>query len=163
MSGRVQALTDLEFDLEAIKESVRPNVDGDVYDSTAGFWLISRHYPHIRTILSPDAIHHGPIRDSLDPEEEQINERVHWSVLKKRGRPCGVFGVPNTAYNPPNLPATIPLDKIAAITPEELALSPQVLPGDANAQRTRSEPRPNQLAFGEDHETSNKEQKDRDS
>jgi hypothetical protein len=71
--SRVKALTDLEFDLEAIKESVSPNVDGDVYDSTAGFWLISRHYPHIRTILSPDAIHHGPMRDSHDPEEEQIN------------------------------------------------------------------------------------------
>jgi hypothetical protein len=43
------------------------------------------------------------------------------------------------------------------------ALRGRVLPGDANAQRTRSEPRPNQLASGEDHETSNKEQKDRDS
>ncbi len=130
MIARVQALTGLEFDLEAIKESVSPNVDGEVYDSTAGLWPISRHCPNLRTILSPDAIHHGSIRDSNEPEEEHINERVHWSVLAKRRRPCTIFGVPNTAYNPTNLPTTIPLDRIAVKTPEEQALTPnRAVPG----------------------------------
>jgi uncharacterized protein (DUF2235 family) len=122
MIARVQALTGLEFDVQAIKASIKPNIDGEVYDSTEGIWLISRHFPHVRTILSPDAIHHGYFTNTHNPQEEHINEKVHWSVLAKRGRPCTVFGVPNTPYDPPNLPATIPTDRIAAITPEEQAL-----------------------------------------
>jgi uncharacterized protein (DUF2235 family) len=123
MIARVQALTGLEFDVEAIKASVDPNIDGEVYDSTAGLPL-SRRWPHIRKILSSVAIQHGYFRDRNQPEEMHINERVHWSVQEKRGRPCTVFGVPNTAYNPPNLPppAAIPPDRIAAKTPEEQAL-----------------------------------------
>jgi T6SS, Phospholipase effector Tle1-like, catalytic domain len=121
MIARVQALTGLKFDVDAVRNSVSPNVDGEVYDSTAGL-PFSRRWPHIRTILSSVAIHHGYCRDRNQPEEMHINERVHWSVLQKRGRPCTVFGVPNTAYNPPNLPTTIPADGIAAITPEEHAL-----------------------------------------
>jgi hypothetical protein len=121
MISRVQAPTGLEFDMDAVRKSVNPNVDGEVYDSTAG-WLVSRRYPYIRVILSPDAIHHGYFRSTNEPQEEHINEKVHWSVLKKRGKPCTVFGAPNTVYNPPNLPAAIPSDRIAAITPEEQAL-----------------------------------------
>jgi hypothetical protein len=86
MIARVKALTGLGFDVEAIKAAVNPNIDGEVYDSLEGS-PVSRHSPHIRTILSPDAIHHGPIRDSNEPGEERINERVHWSAQKKRGRP----------------------------------------------------------------------------
>jgi uncharacterized protein (DUF2235 family) len=124
MIARAQALTGLEFDVAAIQATIKPNIDGEVYDSTAGIWQISRHFPHVRTILSPDAIHHGYFFNTTEPEEEHINEKVHWSVLEKRGRPCTVFGVPNTPYDPLNLPppATIPSHRIAAKTLEEQAL-----------------------------------------
>ena len=57
-----------------------------------------------------------------NPKKEHINERVHWSVMQKRGRPCTVFGIPGTPYTPENLPATIRPDQIAEVTPEEQAL-----------------------------------------
>jgi len=75
-------------------------------------------------VLSPDAIEHGAFTNTANPAEEHINERIHWTVTKKLGRPCTYFGVPNTPYKPPNVAASIPPDKIAAITPEEQALWP---------------------------------------
>jgi hypothetical protein len=59
------------------------------------------------------AIHHGYLINSKDPTQEHINERVHWSVLEKRRR---------GNYAPKNLPADIPLEKIATITEEERVL-----------------------------------------
>jgi uncharacterized protein (DUF2235 family) len=119
MIARMEALTGLEFDWQATRASTKPNIDGEVYDSTRGIWQISHHFPHVRAVLSPDAIHHGYMTNTPEPAEENINEKVHWSVLQKRERPCTFFGVPNTPYNPPNLPATIPAGVIALRTPEE--------------------------------------------
>jgi hypothetical protein len=70
-------------------------------------------FPHYRAILSPVAIHHGYFSNSKDPREEHINERVRWSVIAKHK---GIL------YNPPNLPAPVPFDKIAAITEQERML-----------------------------------------
>ena len=53
---------------------------------------------------------------------EHINERIHWSVLKKLGQPCTMLGRPNTPYKPSNVPVNIPPDKVAAITREEQAI-----------------------------------------
>ncbi|MGC2223054.1 MAG: DUF2235 domain-containing protein, partial [Methylocella sp.] len=121
--ARVQVLTGLEFDTAAVKASMKPNIDGEVVNSSQG-WLISQLLPYKRTILSPDAIHHGIFFNTRNPAEERINERVHWSVLAKRGRPCTYYGKPNTPYAPPNLPSNIPAQKVATITPEERALLP---------------------------------------
>jgi len=74
---------------------------------------IDHYFPHYRAILSPVAIHHGYLTNSEDPNEEHINERVHWSVIVKRK------GNPTPPYNPRNLPGDIPPDKIAEITDEE--------------------------------------------
>src|SRR6266536_2257492 len=51
MIARVQALTGLEFDVDAVRDSVSPNVDGEVYDSTAGLPL-SHRWPYIRKLSS---------------------------------------------------------------------------------------------------------------
>ena len=64
------------------------------------------------------AIHHGYIFNSAAPDEENINERVHWSAIAKRGSGA------TPLYNPPNLPRQIPPEKIAAITDEEQDLLP---------------------------------------
>ena len=121
MIARIQALTNLAFDLEAVRVlALQANVDGEVYDSTRG-WPIDHLWPHLRKVLSPDAIEHGLVGSELDPLKEHINERAHWSALQKRGRLCTIFGVKDVSYDPPNLPETIQADKIAIITTEERA------------------------------------------
>lgn len=121
MIARVTALTGLEFDAGNIKARLKPDTDGTVYDSSKG-WPIDEYLPHLRVVLSPDAIDHGYLRNTPNPGEIHINERVHWTVMKKLGRPCTINGVAGTAYRPANLPATIPPGRIAAITAEEQAL-----------------------------------------
>ena len=127
MIARMQALTGLEFDIARVKAVTKPNVDGEVVDSSKG-WFIDETFPHGRVMLSPDAIEHGLFTNTANPDEEHVNERVHWSVMKKLGRSCTVFGVPNTPYRPVNLPAAIRPDQIADITPEEQALLPAPAP-----------------------------------
>jgi uncharacterized protein (DUF2235 family) len=118
MIARIQALTGLGFDLGAVKAvAARANIDGEVYDSTIG-WPIDHLWPHLRTILSPDAIMHGAFMSTADSSREHINERVHWSAIEKRGRECVVFGK-RAAYGPLNLPTEIDGVKIAQITPGE--------------------------------------------
>jgi hypothetical protein len=113
--ARVQALTKLEFDVEAVKADTRPNIGGGVVDSTVG-WPLDHAFPHYRKMLSPNAIHHGYLTNSENLREETINERVHWSVIDKhRARTT-------PAYKPPNLPANIPNDRIASVTAEEREL-----------------------------------------
>ena len=116
MIARVQALTGLEFDAQAVKSNTKPNVGAAVENSTEGIWLLDHYFPHYRVILSPVAIHHGYLTNSEDLNEENINERVHWSVIEK-GR---INKKP--LYNPRNLPSDIPARKIAAITDEERGL-----------------------------------------
>jgi uncharacterized protein (DUF2235 family) len=119
MIARIQALTSLAFDLKAVRVvGLQANVDGEVYDSTRG-WPIDHLWPHLRKVLSPDAIEHGLVRSELNPLKEHINERVHWSALRKRGRRCTIFGVKDVPYEPTNLPESIPADKIVNITTEE--------------------------------------------
>jgi uncharacterized protein (DUF2235 family) len=123
MIARVQALTGLEFDTDAVRATTRPNIDGDVMDSTSGFWLLDHWLPHYRVMLSPDAIEHGYLSNSPNPLEQHINERIHWSPVEKRDRKCTVYGIPNTPYNPPNYPEKVPPDKVATVTPEEQRIS----------------------------------------
>jgi Uncharacterized alpha/beta hydrolase domain (DUF2235) len=123
MIARIQALTKLEFDVARVKEVTKPNLDGEVVDSSKG-WIVDQIFPHGRVILSPDAIDHGAFMNTENSDETHINERVHRSVMQKLGRPCTVFGVPNTKYAPSNLPQGIRPDQIADITPEEEALLP---------------------------------------
>jgi uncharacterized protein (DUF2235 family) len=116
MIARVQALTGLEFNVEAIRANTKPKIDGAIIDSTEG-WPLDHYFPHYRVVLSPDAIRHGYVFNSKEPDKQHINESVHWSVVAKRG------GSPPAApYNPPNLPANIPPERIAAPTSEEQAL-----------------------------------------
>ena len=79
-------------------------------------WPIDHAFPHYRTVLSPVAIRHGYVTNADDPSEVHINERVHWSVIDKRRARA------TAAYNPANLPASIPAVKIAVITDEEREL-----------------------------------------
>jgi uncharacterized protein (DUF2235 family) len=115
MIARVQALTDLEFDIAAVRANTKPNLAEAVVDSTKG-WVIDHAFPHYRTVLSPVAIQHGYFSNSEDPTEEHINERVHWSVIAKRTNAAAI------RYSPPNLLTNIRPDQIAEITDEERTL-----------------------------------------
>jgi uncharacterized protein (DUF2235 family) len=110
--ARMKALTGLEFDLAAVRAGTQCNISGAIVDSTVG-WPLDHAFPHYRKVLSPFAVHHGYLTNSDDPAEENINERVHWSVVCKRQTSA------KSPYNPPNLPSDIPIDKIAAMTSEE--------------------------------------------
>jgi uncharacterized protein (DUF2235 family) len=127
MIARIQALTGLEFDMTQVKSVTRPNVNGEVVDSSKG-WIIDTAFPHLRVILSPNAIKHGAFMNTEKPDEENVNERVHWSVMKKIGQKCSMLGVPNTPYRPSNLPTQISSEQIADITSEEQALLPGARP-----------------------------------
>ena len=115
MIARLQALTGLEFDIDAVKAGTRPNISGAIVDSTKG-WPIDHTIPHYRKILSPDAIHHGYVSNTADPSEEHINERIHCTVIAKHQEKAAPL------YDPPNLPAHIPAEKIASLTDEERQL-----------------------------------------
>jgi hypothetical protein len=124
MIARIEALTGLEFDVEAVRAMTKgANVDGEVVDSSKG-WIIDEMAPHYRIILSPDAIDHRAFANVRDPVRFHVNERVHWTTLKKRGRPCIFYGKPDTPYEPPNLPASAPPAQTATATAEEMALWP---------------------------------------
>ena len=123
MIARLQALTGLEFDTNAVKSLVRPNIDGEVVDSTKG-WPVDHLWPHYRAVLSPDAVEHGAFANTANPAEENIGERVHWSAVAKRGRPCTYLGAPHTPYVPSNMPSSMQPARIAARTSEEAALWP---------------------------------------
>jgi hypothetical protein len=115
MIARLQALTGLEFDIDAVKAGTRPNISGAIVDSTKG-WPIDHTFPHYRKILSPDAIHQGYVSNTADPSEEHINERIH--LERHRQTP----GKSSTAYAPLNLPAYIPAEKIASLTDQQQQL-----------------------------------------
>jgi hypothetical protein len=121
MIARLQALTPLEFDVQSVVANTKPNVSGAVVDSTVG-WPLDHLLPHYRKVLSPVAIDHGYIFDSENPQEEHINETVHWSVIEKRGQREMGAGSDSGLYVPPNLPLEIPPEKIAAVTNEERSL-----------------------------------------
>jgi uncharacterized protein (DUF2235 family) len=127
MIARMQVLTGLEFDVARVKAVTKPNLNGEVVDSSKS-WFIDETFPHGRVILSPDAIEHGFFLNTANPAEEHVNERVHWSIMKKLGQKCTVFGVPDTPYAPVNLPAAIRPNQVADITPEERTLLPAPVP-----------------------------------
>jgi len=121
MIARIQALTGLEFDVARVKAVTKPNPTGNIEDSAKGWW-IDQTFPHGRVILSPDAIEHGFFFNTANSDEQHVNEKVHWSVIDRRNAGSSLmFGQP-ARYAPGNLPATIPANRIAAITPEEQAL-----------------------------------------
>jgi hypothetical protein len=122
MIARIQTLTNLEFDVGSVRINTNPDLDGAIEDSSKG-WLVSGLFPYKRPILPKHAIRHGFIMNYENPDEEHIKERVHYSVIAKRGRPGTVYGVDGVLYEPPNLAITIPRQKIANITPEEKVLS----------------------------------------
>jgi uncharacterized protein (DUF2235 family) len=115
MIARAQALTALQFNVEAIGAVVRPNIGGPVIDSTVG-WPLDHAFPHDRRVLPANAICHGYVLSTEDPAAERINERVHWSAVAKR---TGQQGQP---YLPANLPSDIPPQKLAEPTAEERGL-----------------------------------------
>jgi uncharacterized protein (DUF2235 family) len=121
MIGRIKAITPLEFDVQAIRASTKPNVGGIVVDSTVG-WPLDHQFPHYRKILSPDATHHGYFGNTDDADQENINERVHWSVIEKRSARGTGSATEGAPYNPSNLPTLISAAKIAPVTEEEADL-----------------------------------------
>ena len=116
--ARIEALTGLQFDETALMNRAHPDLDGAVVDSTIG-WPIDHRWPHYRAVLSPDAIDHKAFANTTNVNDESINERVHWSAVRKVGRPCNARGNADAPYEPPNLHLPLAPEKIAPETLEE--------------------------------------------
>ncbi len=131
MIARTRFHTDLVFDDAAIGKSLAPNIDGDVPDSAAPY-PIDHNFPKSRQIFPQGAPANSLWSFSGDPDEAHVNEKVHWSVLAKLGRPCEVWGT-GTPYDPPNLKEAMGRlgqdlgGRVAPITREEEALLPPAL------------------------------------
>jgi hypothetical protein len=114
MAARLQALSGLAFDDAAMAAiGAGANWQGDIVDSTIG-WPIDHRWPRLRTMLSPDAFDADFFRDHEYPERENVNERVHWSVLER----AGAQGE-DPRYGPANLPTDVARERVAPMTPEE--------------------------------------------
>jgi hypothetical protein len=134
MIARVRALTGLGFDEKEIASLLRPDLDGEIFDSSKG-WLASKLFPYVRPMFCSGALAKGMFSSAPDESERHLNEKVHWSVLAKLGRKGRVYGE-ETVYDPPNLPAQLkapgapPRETaalVAGITPEEEAMLPASL------------------------------------
>jgi hypothetical protein len=114
MAARLQALSGLAFDDEAMAAiGAGASWQGDIVDSTIG-WPIDHRWPRLRTMLSPDAFDADFFRDREHPECENVNERVHWSVLER----AAALGE-DPRYSPANLPPDTPSARVAPLTSEE--------------------------------------------
>lgn len=132
MIARARALTGLAFDLDAVRAALKPDIDGEVVDSAKG-WAIDQTFPLSRPIFSPSALSHGYFSNAGDAAEEHVNERLHWSVLAKLGRPCRFYGKDGIRYDPPNLKEAAARlgpgfgGRIAAVTAQEEEMLPREL------------------------------------
>ena len=95
MIARTQALTGLSFDEAAIRRALKPNIDGNIPNS-AEKYPIDRNFPRSREMFPAGAPANSLVSASGDPAEEQVNEKVHWSVLAKLGRSCNIYGAANS-------------------------------------------------------------------
>jgi hypothetical protein len=143
MIARTRGLTKLGFDLAAAREALKPSIDGAIYDSSNG-WPIDTAFPRHREILAKGAVGHFAMSNANDPNEEHVNERVHWSVLAKLGRECPFYAsekpgeAPKIApYDPVNLREAMKRlgpdlgGAIAPVTPEEMEMFPDDVKGAA--------------------------------
>ena len=141
MIARTQALTGLSFDEAAIRRALKPNIDGNIPNS-AEKYPIDRNFPRSREMFPAGAPANSLVSSSGDPAEEQVNEKVHWSVLAKLGRSCNIYGA-NSRYDPPNLKEAMArlgsnlAGRVASITEEEARLLPPELVELAKASAAR--------------------------
>ena len=88
---------------------------------------------NVPTVAAEDIrFDHRAFANVPDPMRVHVGERVHRLTLAKRGRPCVVYGKPDTPYAPPNLPAAVGPAQTAAVTAEEQALWPVTPPWAAS-------------------------------
>ena len=82
MAARLQALTGLAFEDEAMATiGAGASWRGEVFDSTVG-WPVDRRWPRLRTMLSRDAFDPGFWRDAEDPN---AGERQRARALERAG------------------------------------------------------------------------------
>lgn len=106
--ARVADLTKLEFDTDLIADNFWPCAACSLYDSVPRWALFDRLLPNRRKVLSDRR------------KQEFINEKVHWSVVERRGKIGIVDETKYATYRPKNLPNVIDDDHIAHKTDREI-------------------------------------------
>jgi uncharacterized protein (DUF2235 family) len=103
----------LEFDTAFLARELNPNSAGTLYRSERG-WPISTFWPYRRPVLLADgALNVGVLWNGQNKEERHINEKVHWSMIERRGA---------ARYKPRNVTFPPSPEQIADKTPEEAAI-----------------------------------------
>src|SRR5262249_3792871 len=108
MMARVEELTGLEFDVEWVADNFWPCAACSLYNSVPGWMLLSKVIPNRRKVLSDQ-----PVRTGGGRQRQYINEKVHWSVIERRGKIGVVDETRYVTYGPKNLPKVIPDERIA--------------------------------------------------
>jgi hypothetical protein len=115
MIARVGELTSLEFKEDAIRGRVWPCSACMLYRSNRG-WPLSRLRPKIRKVLPELTIKHPIFRWKVETKTENINERVHWSLIERQSLPeTLVDGLKGQKYSPRAI-KNIPDDRVAERT-----------------------------------------------
>ena len=118
MIRRVQANTALAFDEANIKDELRPDPRGAIYDSRSALYTVSRIFPYQR-LIGQSAVAGSLLRRMVTflrgaelrtnrPHEgcEFVNEMIHWSALERFDRMALEDGELRR-YRPANLEAAI--------------------------------------------------------
>lgn len=112
----------LEFDEAFLGGRIRPSSTGLLVRSERG-WPLSTLWPYVRPVLKNRAVKIGVLWNNDDPNERNINERVHWSVLERLDRSGSDIDGRRFTYTPKNIRRkAIETGQIASATVEERRL-----------------------------------------
>jgi Uncharacterized alpha/beta hydrolase domain (DUF2235) len=116
MIARASELTSLEFDEDEIRKRLWPCSACTLYRSNRS-WPLSRWRPYVRGVLAELAARPRLLRWLLkNRDSESINEKVHLSVIERRGFPAAlVDGSGSERYAPACL-IDVPRDRVAECT-----------------------------------------------
>jgi len=113
MMSRAQELGGLDFDTQYIGDNFWPCSACALYRSNRK-WLVSTVFPYRRRVLSQKPA--AKLKDGRIMEN--INEKLHWSVMERRGKLAIVDETMHREYRPRNLPKTITDDMVTGGYPQ---------------------------------------------
>ena len=112
LMGRVEDVSDLEFDGAYVDRAIRPDPLGEIYESRSAAYVASRVYPYQRLIGQSEvggSFLRGWIERRNRPEGdgcEFVNELIHWSAEERFGQIARENGE-DRRYQPENLKAAL--------------------------------------------------------
>jgi hypothetical protein len=105
MMARVEALTKLRFSQDYIARNFWPCAACSHYRSSRGWWRLSSLFPYHRPLFPAPKLIEAWFKGKKEKRNMiPINEKIHWSVIERLGRPAMVDEKIRKRYTPSNLP-----------------------------------------------------------